>query len=102
MSRVRLGMGLLTARAVVGDAGAAQSTQARGTPSARERTEVDVGAMRAYVADEVAYHQAVIDVVDQSLIPHTQNAELKKTITDMRSALVAHLQHVRQFQSTLR
>lgn len=57
---------------------------------------------RAYIAHEVAYHQAVIDAVDQTLIPNAQNAELKKLITDVRPALVAHLKHAQQLQSTLR
>jgi len=56
---------------------------------------------RAYMEHEVAYHQAVIDAVDQLLVPQSQNAELKQTITDVRPALVAHLEHARQLSRRL-
>jgi len=32
---------------------------------------------KAYIDNEVAYHQAVIDMLDQKLIPGAQNPELK-------------------------
>jgi putative membrane protein len=57
---------------------------------------------RAYIEHEVVYHQAVIDAVDQTLLPNVQNAELKQAITDVRPALVAHLRHAQQLQATLR
>jgi putative membrane protein len=80
-------------RKLVSDGDAVQSELAK-----KSGAEFD----RAYIAHEVAYHQAVIDAVDQTLIPNAQNAELKKTITDVRPALVAHLKHAQQLQSTLR
>ena len=36
--------------------------------------------MRAYIDNEVAYHQAVIDAMTSTLLPATQNAELKALI----------------------
>ena len=57
---------------------------------------------RAYIDHEVAYHQAVIDAVDQLLIPATTNAELKAAIVGVRPALVAHLGHAQQLQASLR
>src|SRR5262249_36785116 len=35
---------------------------------------------KAYVDHEVAYHQAVIDAIDQTLVPNAKNAELKALI----------------------
>lgn len=57
---------------------------------------------RAYVAHEVAYHQAVIDAVDQVLLPNAQNGELKQTIASVRPALAAHLEHARQLAGKLK
>jgi putative membrane protein len=56
---------------------------------------------RAYVDNEVAYHQAVLDAIDQTLIPSAQNAELKALLEQTRPAVAAHLQHAQQIQGTL-
>ena len=50
---------------------------------------------KAYVDHEVAYHQAVLDAVDKTLIPSAQNAELKALIVKVRPAFVAHLEHAK-------
>jgi putative membrane protein len=56
---------------------------------------------RAYVDGEVAYHQAVLDAIDQTLIPSAQNAELKALLEQTRPAVAAHLEHARRLQGTL-
>jgi len=56
---------------------------------------------RAYVDHEVAYHQAVIDAVDTTLIPNAQNAELKALLVKVRPAFVAHLDHAKLLQAEL-
>lgn len=56
---------------------------------------------KAYVDHEVVYHQAVLDAVDQTLIPNAKNAELKALLVKVRPAFVAHLEHARQLQSSL-
>lgn len=56
---------------------------------------------RAYVDGEVAYHQAVLDAIDQTLIPSAQNAELKALLEQTRPAVAAHLDHARQLQTSL-
>ena len=56
---------------------------------------------RAYVANEVAYHQAVLDAIDQTLIPSAQNAELRALLEQTRPAIQAHLDHARQLQTSL-
>lgn len=56
---------------------------------------------KAYMEREVAYHQAVIDALDNLLIPTTENPELKKLLTDVRPAFVAHLEHAKMIVSSL-
>src|SRR5579863_4527185 len=56
---------------------------------------------RAYVDHEVAYHQAVIDAVDNTLIPNAKNAELKALLIKVRPAFVAHLAHAKELQASL-
>lgn len=56
---------------------------------------------KAYVDHEVAYHQAVLDAIDQVLIPSAQNAELKDLIVKVRPAIAAHLDHAKMVQADL-
>jgi putative membrane protein len=56
---------------------------------------------KAYVDNEVTYHQAVIDAVDKTLLPSAKNAELKGLIEKVRPALVQHLEHARHLQAQL-
>ena len=56
---------------------------------------------RAYIDHEVAYHQAVLDAVDKTLIPNAKNEELKALLVKVRPAFVAHLEHAKHLQSTL-
>jgi putative membrane protein len=56
---------------------------------------------KAYIENEVKYHQAVLDAVDNTLIPSAKNAELKALLVKVRPAFVAHLEHAKQVQSAL-
>jgi putative membrane protein len=56
---------------------------------------------KAYVDHEVAYHEAVLDAIDKTLIPDAQNADLKALLVKVRPAFVAHLEHARQLQTEL-
>jgi putative membrane protein len=56
---------------------------------------------KAYVDNEVAYHQAVLDAVDKTLIPNASNAELKALLVKVRPAFVTHLEHARHLQASL-
>jgi len=56
---------------------------------------------KAYVDHEVAYHQAVLDAVDKTLIPNAKNAELKALLVKVRPAFVAHLEHAKHLQASL-
>ena len=57
---------------------------------------------KAYIDHEVAYHQAVLDAVDKTLITGASNAELKALLVKVRPAFVAHLEHATSIQSTLK
>src|ERR1043166_4864953 len=57
---------------------------------------------KAYIDHEVAYHQAVLDAVDKTLIPNAKNEELKALLVKVRPAFVAHLEHAKQIQASLR
>lgn len=57
---------------------------------------------KAYVDREVAYHQQVLDAVDKVLIPNAANAELKALLVKVRPAFVAHLEHAKQLQTSMR
>lgn len=56
---------------------------------------------RAYVDNEVAYHEAVIGVLATQLIPSASNKELKAALVGAQPAFDAHLQHAKQIQSAL-
>lgn len=79
------------------------ATLTTGADQARSSIENLTGAAfdSAYVAREIAYHQAVLDALDRTLIPNAQNAELKSLLEGARPAFVAHLARARQLQGTL-
>jgi putative membrane protein len=56
---------------------------------------------KAYIDHEVAYHQQVLEAVDQTLIPGAKNAELKALLVKVRPAFVAHLEHPKHVQVSL-
>lgn len=45
---------------------------------------------KAFLENEVAYHKAVIDAVNSTLMPAIQNAELKELVTKVAPAFKAH------------
>jgi len=56
---------------------------------------------KAYVDNEVTYHQTVLDAIDKTLLPNAKNAELKGLLEKTRPAIDAHLQHAKQIQASL-
>ncbi len=57
---------------------------------------------KAYIDNEVTYHEAVIGAVETVLIPQSQNEELKALLVNVLPALKVHLQHARMVQSNLK
>ncbi|HUQ96945.1 MAG TPA: DUF4142 domain-containing protein [Chitinophagaceae bacterium] len=56
---------------------------------------------QAYIANEVAYHQAVIATVEDRLIPKATNADLKALLQSVVPVLRAHLEHAQMVQKTV-
>ena len=56
---------------------------------------------KSYIDHEVAYHEAVIGVIEDQLIPSAQNAELKALLVSVLPAFRAHLKHCQMIQAAL-
>jgi len=56
---------------------------------------------RAYVNHEVGYHQAVLDEIDDVLIPDSRNAGLKALLKKVRPTIAEHLQHAETIKASL-
>jgi putative membrane protein len=56
---------------------------------------------KAYIDNEVSYHKAVISTVQDTLIPDTDNAELKELLTNVVPALKTHLAHAEMVQKAM-
>jgi putative membrane protein len=57
---------------------------------------------KAYVDHEVAYHEQVLEAIDKTLVPNAKNEELKALIIKVRPAFVAHLEHAKMIQASLK
>jgi putative membrane protein len=57
---------------------------------------------KAYVDNEVSYHQTVLDAIDKTLIPSASNAELKALLNKVRPAIAAHLEHAKHMQAQMK
>lgn len=57
---------------------------------------------KAYIDNEVAYHEAVIAAVRDLLIPQAKNGELKGLLQVVLPALEAHLGHAKMVQKSLK
>ena len=79
-----------------------QSLKANGDKNVAALTGLSGAAFdKAYIDNEVTYHQAVLDALDKTLIPGASNDELKALMVKVRPAFVAHLEHARKIQSSL-
>ena len=56
---------------------------------------------KAYIDNEVTYHQAVLDAIDKTLVPNAQNAELKALLEQTRPAIAAHLKAAQDIQAKM-
>jgi putative membrane protein len=85
------------------DNATAQSLKSGGSDNVAHLKTLSGAAFdKAYVEHEVAYHQQVIDALDKTLIPNASNAELKALLVKVRPAFVAHLEHAKQLQASLK
>lgn len=76
----------------------------KGADKMLEKLEgLDPGAFdQAYVDNEVSYHEAVISLLDTTLIPSAKNAELKALLESGRPIFAAHLDHAKMLQKSLK
>ncbi len=81
---------------------ASKSLTSGGADKRAELEKLDGDAFdRAYVDNEVAYHEAVIGVLKTQLIPSASNQELKDALVGVQPAFDAHLQHAKAIQASL-
>ena len=57
---------------------------------------------KAYIENEVTYHETVIKAVDDTLIPNAKNAELKALLESGKPIFVSHLNHAKELQASLK
>lgn len=57
---------------------------------------------KAYIDNEVAYHESVINAVENVLIPQAKNAELKDLLVKVLPTLKIHLEHAKMIQKELK
>ena len=56
---------------------------------------------KAYVEHEVAYHQQVVDAINNTLIPNAKNADLKALLVQTGPVIQAHLEHAKHLQTEM-
>jgi putative membrane protein len=56
---------------------------------------------RDYVDIQVKEHQAVLDMIDQKLLPNAKNPNLIAFLNEVRPKIAKHLQHAQDLQSAL-
>ena len=84
-----------------------ESDTSKGLKSGGDKTMAQLQTLtgsafdKAYVDNEVSYHEAVLDVLDKTLIPNTRNAELKSLLESARPIFVTHLEHAKKLQASL-
>ena len=56
---------------------------------------------KAYIDHEVAYHEQVLGIIDNTLIPNTREERLKHLLAKVRPAFFSHLEHARRLQTSV-
>lgn len=55
---------------------------------------------RTYLDDEIAFHQALLETIDQVLLPNADGAELKQLVEEARPLIAAHLGQARRLKKS--
>jgi putative membrane protein len=76
-------------------------SQAHATAMADLRTRSGADFDKAYVANEVVYHAAVIQAIQNDLMPAIQNAELRALVEKVAPAFQAHHTAAQNLQTKL-
>ena len=56
---------------------------------------------KAYIDNEVSYHEAVIGVLNSTLIPNAKNADLKALLESGKPIFESHLEHAKTLQKSV-
>ncbi|HET7061609.1 MAG TPA: DUF4142 domain-containing protein [Nitrosospira sp.] len=56
---------------------------------------------KAYIDHKVAFHQGVLDTIDNRLMPNAVNEDLKAFLYGLFPPLSEHLEHAQQIQESL-
>jgi putative membrane protein len=54
-----------------------------------------------YASHEVEFHQKMLQIWDEKLIPGASNEELKRLLTEMRTIIAGHLEDAKKLKSSL-
>ena len=94
---------VVTKLGVTPEESATSRQQAEGGAQVRQTLQGKSGAEfdRAYIANEVTYHQNLLSAIDQTLLPSVKNGELKGLLEQTRPAVAAHLKHAQELQISL-
>ena len=57
---------------------------------------------RAYIDNEISYHEKLLRTIDERLVPSAKNAELKSLLLSVRPAVASHLARARILRPKLR
>jgi len=57
---------------------------------------------KAYIDNEVTYHETVIKALNDTLIPNAKNAELKALLETGKPIFESHLNHAKELQTSLK
>ncbi|RZI39982.1 DUF4142 domain-containing protein [Herbaspirillum sp. HC18] len=57
---------------------------------------------KAYIDNEVTYHETVLDAIDKTLIPNAKNEQLKGLLEKTRPVIDDHLQMAKKVQGSLK
>jgi putative membrane protein len=85
----------------------AENDVSRQLQQGAEQARADLGGKtgadfdRAYIDHEVQFHQTVLNALDNTLIPGSQNADLKALLQQVRPNIAAHRERARGIQGTL-
>jgi putative membrane protein len=74
-----------------------QADQARATFETKRGDSFD----RAYIDNEIQFHQKLLDLLDRTLAPAAADSEMKAYLAAERSRLAAQLNHAQHVQSAL-
>jgi putative membrane protein len=81
------------------DCTALESDASTATSTLKGKTGADFDA--GYVDTQVKEHQAVLDTIDQKLIPAAKNADVSAYLAEVRPKVAMHLQHAQDLQKSM-